>query len=106
MHSILITGAGSGIGAGLAGELAASGNHVIASDVRRDASRPVAARIRACGGSTEALALDVTSDDSVTAAVAALSRPPDVLINNAGLQFVAPLEEFPMARWNLLVQVM
>ena len=35
-----------------------------------------------------------------------LSRPVDVLVNNAGLQHVAPLEEFPMTKWDYLVQVM
>jgi 3-hydroxybutyrate dehydrogenase len=106
MHSILITGAASGIGAGLAAELARAGHHVIVSDVRLDDAGPVAAQIRDGGDSAEALALDVTSDEGVEAAVASLRRPVDVLINNAGLQHVAPLEEFPMARWNLLIQVM
>lgn len=106
MHTILITGAASGIGAGLAIELAAAGHHIIASDVRREDTDEVTARIRAASGSVEALALDVTSDASVTAAVAGVSRPVDLLVNNAGLQQVARLEEFPMARWDLLIQVM
>ena len=37
----------------------------------------------------------MTSETSVAAALASLSRPVDVLVNNAGLQYVAPLEEFP-----------
>ena len=103
---ILITGAGSGIGAGIATELAAAGHHLVVTDVNRDAADTVAAGIRNCGGSAEALVLDVTSDDSVVAALAAVSRPVDVLVNNAGLQHVAPLEEFPIAKWDFLVQVM
>jgi 3-hydroxybutyrate dehydrogenase len=106
MHSILISGAASGIGAGLAAELAQRGHHLMVSDVDRAGSEVVAARIRSTGGSAEAVALDVTSDDSVAAAMAELSRPPDVLVNNAGLQVVAPLEEFPMSRWDFLIQVM
>jgi 3-hydroxybutyrate dehydrogenase len=106
MHTILITGAASGIGAGLAIELAAAGHHIIASDVRREDTDEVTARIRGACGSVEALALDVTSDAGVSAAVAAVSRPVDLLVNNAGLQQVARLEEFPMARWDLLIQVM
>ena len=107
MHSVLITGAASGIGAGLAAELARMSHHVIVSDLKLEAVAPVADRISAAGGSAEALALDVTSDGSVGDAVASLShRPPDILVNNAGLQFVAPLETFPTARWEYLVQVM
>jgi 3-hydroxybutyrate dehydrogenase len=106
MHNILITGAGSGIGAGLAVELARGGNHVFVSDVERAPAEELAERIRAEGGSAEAVPLDVTSDDSVGAALRSVSRPMDVLVNNAGLQHVAPLEKFAMARWDLLVQVM
>jgi 3-hydroxybutyrate dehydrogenase len=103
---ILITGAGSGIGAGIATELAAAGHHLVVTDVNRNAAEAVAAGIRNAGGSAEALVLDVTTDDSVAAALAAVSRPVEVLVNNAGLQHVAPLEEFPIAKWDFLVQVM
>jgi len=103
---ILITGAGSGIGAGIATELAAAGHHIVLTDLNRAAVDAVAAQILAAGGSAEALALDVTSDDSVAAAVAAVTRPVDVLVNNAGLQHVAPLEEFPIDKWDFLIQVM
>jgi len=106
MRSILITGAASGIGAGIAQELAGAGHHIIVSDLDRAAAAEVAAGIVAAGGSAEAVALDVTSDRSVAEALAATSRPVEVLVNNAGLQHVAPLEEFPLARWDFLVQVM
>jgi 3-hydroxybutyrate dehydrogenase len=103
---ILITGAGSGIGAGIAAELAAAGHHVVVTDLALSEAQAVVDDIRAKGWSAEALVLDVTSDDSVEAALAAVSRPVEVLINNAGLQHVAPLEEFPIAKWDFLVQVM
>ncbi len=103
---ILITGAASGIGAGLARELAAAGHAVVVSDLERGAVEGVAAGIRQAGGAAEALVLDVTSDASVAAALTRLGRPIEVLVNNAGLQHVAPLEEFPPARWELLIQVM
>ena len=106
MRSILITGAASGIGAGIAHELAASGHHIVVSDLDLDAAQSVAADIQARGGSAEAVALDVTSGESIDAALAAISRPVDVLVNNAGLQHVAPLEEFPLGKWDFLVQVM
>lgn len=106
MRSILITGAASGIGAGIALELGRAGHHIIVSDLNPDAAGEVARQIREAGGSAEAVALDVTSDESVAAALAAISRPVEVLVNNAGLQHVARLEEFPMTRWDFLVQVM
>jgi 3-hydroxybutyrate dehydrogenase len=106
MHSILVTGSASGIGAELAHELARSGSHVMVSDVKMNEAEAVAARIRSSGCSAEALALDVTSDESVGAALAAVSRPIDVLVNNAGLQHVAPLEQFPIEKWDYLIQVM
>jgi 3-hydroxybutyrate dehydrogenase len=106
MENVLITGAASGIGAGLAAELARAGKHVVVSDLRLDQATAVASSIRATGGSAEPLAMDVGQDESVTASIASLSRPIDVLVNNAGLQHVAPLEEFPMGQWALLVQVM
>ena len=105
-HTLLITGAASGIGAGIAHALAAEGHHIIVSDLSLDGAEAVAADIRSQGRSAEAVALDVTSDDSVAAALAAVSRPVEVLVNNAGLQHVSPLEEFPLAKWDFLVQVM
>lgn len=106
MHSILITGAASGIGAGVAIELASSGAHIIVSDLGLAGASAVAGSIRDRGGSAEAVALDVTSDESVRQALASISRPVDILVNNAGLQHVAPLEDFPFERWEYLIAVM
>lgn len=106
MHGILITGAAHGIGAGLAVELAASGHHVFVTDLKLEEAELVAAKIRAAGGAAEAAALNVTSSESVAAAISALSRPVDVLVNNAGLQHVARLESFPFDKWELLINVM
>jgi 3-hydroxybutyrate dehydrogenase len=103
---VLVTGAGSGIGAGIAAELARDGHHVIVTDLSAEAAAQVARAILDDGGSAEAHALDVTSDASVDAVLAGLSRPVEVLVNNAGLQHVSKLEDFPIAKWDLLVQVM
>lgn len=103
---ILITGAGSGIGAGMAAELAAAGHHVVVTDVALAQAQAVVDALRAAGGTGEALAIDVTSANSIASALAQVSRPVEVLVNNAGLQHVAPLEDFPMDKWELLVDVM
>lgn len=105
-RTILVTGAGSGIGQGIAEYFAERGHRVVVSDLDRSAAERVAQAIAARGGSATGHGLDVTSDASVAALVAALPQPVDVLVNNAGLQHVAPLEQFPIDKWNLLVQVM
>ncbi len=105
-RSILITGAGSGIGAGIAVELAAQGHHLILTDRAAAPVEALAAEIVAKGGSAEGHALDVTDAAQIAAVLAACSRPVDVLVNNAGLQHVSPLTEFPMERWAFLVEVM
>lgn len=105
-HTILVTGAGSGIGAGIAERLAAAGHHLIVTDLNLAGADEIAQRIRDAGGSAEAHALDVTSDASVATLMTAVSRPVDVLVNNAGLQHVSPLESFPIAKWAFLVDVM
>lgn len=108
MHarSILITGAGSGIGAGIAVELADQGHHLILTDRLAAPVEALAAEIVAKGGSAEGHALDVTNAAQIHAVLAACTRPVDVLVNNAGLQHVSPLTEFPMERWAFLVEVM
>lgn len=104
---MLITGAGSGIGKGLAELAARHGWHVLVTDLNRQAADEVARAIVAQGGSAEALELDVTSSESIQRVMDALAgQRVDVLVNNAGLQYVANLEEFPQDRWDLLIRVM
>ncbi len=104
--NILITGAGSGIGAGIATHLGRDGHEIVVTDLDEAAAAKVAGEIVEHGGLAAVRRLDVTDDRSVESLCRALERPVDVLINNAGLQHVAPLEEFPMEKWDQLVQVM
>ena len=104
---VLVTGAASGIGLGLAGHLAARGHGVWLTDRDADAVARAAAGLQQRGLAATGLALDVTAAADIDAVVAALEPDgPDLLVNNAGLQHVAPLEEFPRERWEQLVAVM
>ena len=102
----LITGAASGIGRGLAQRLARHGADVALADLDLAAAREAAGEIIAAGGNACALDMDVTNDRSVVQAVASLDGPIAMLVNNAGLQHVAPLEEFPPGRFAQLIDIM
>lgn len=103
---VLVTGAGSGIGAGIAHGLARQGHGIVVSDMVLPAAEKVAAEIRASGGKAEALQLDVSSEEAISKAVGQLKEPVDVLVNNAGIQHVARLEEFPPEKFQQLLNVL
>ncbi|HET6625270.1 MAG TPA: 3-hydroxybutyrate dehydrogenase [Nocardioidaceae bacterium] len=93
----LVTGAASGIGRACAVRLAAAGAHVLALDVDADGAGEVAEKI---GG--EAVAADLSEPSFLDA----LDPRIDVVVNNAGFQQVAPLEQFPREGFTALLQVM
>ncbi|MES2463030.1 MAG: 3-hydroxybutyrate dehydrogenase [Armatimonadota bacterium] len=106
-RTILITGAGSGLGRGIALCLAQEGHTVLATDLNAVSAQETAAQIEGLGGQARPYGLDVTSEDDIAQFLAALPYGPriDVLVNNAGLQQVSPVEEFPTEKWDLLVDV-
>lgn len=105
--TVLVTGAGSGIGRGLMYGLAEEGFKVIGTDMNLENARKTADIVRRNHGDAEAFSLDVTKDKDLSMLMDALgNRKVDILINNAGLQHVAPLEEFPDEKWDLLIRVM
>jgi 3-hydroxybutyrate dehydrogenase len=93
----VVTGAASGIGAATATRLAELGAQVVVCDVDAEGAARVAARI---GGET--LVLDL----SRTAELAGLRLDADVLVNNAGIQHVAPVEEFAPDRFAFMLRLM
>jgi 3-hydroxybutyrate dehydrogenase len=93
----LITGGASGIGRACALRLAEAGAHVVVVD--RDAE-PAKAVAESVGGT--AVAVDLSDLDAVDA----LDLDVDVLVNNAGLQHVAPLQEFPVDRFSYILRLM
>jgi 3-hydroxybutyrate dehydrogenase len=96
-RTALVTGAASGIGEACARRLAAAGAEVVVLDLDRDGAERVAGQV---GGRA------VVADLSDLEAVGRLDLAPDVLVNNAGLQHVAPVEEFPPDRFALILRVM
>jgi 3-hydroxybutyrate dehydrogenase len=97
----LVTGAASGIGLAIARELHAQGAVVVASDVSLE-------RLKDALSSLPGVVL-LPSDLSQKAAVDQLARDAgaiDVLVNNAGIQHVSPIETFDPAKWDLILQVM
>ena len=106
-RTILITGAGSGLGRSLGLDLAQRGHTILATDLRIEGARETAAHIAAGGGVASAHALDVTSEAGIERFANAMGELRiDVLINNAGLQHVAQVEKFPAAEWDLLMNVL
>jgi 3-hydroxybutyrate dehydrogenase len=101
----LVTGAASGIGLALAEHLAAQGFHVLVTDLNLPAAQQVAEQIRNTGGQATAHLLDVSQQQDIENLFKE-AGPVDILINNAGLQHVAKLEEFPADRWKLLIDVL
>ena len=105
-RTVVITGAGSGLGRGLSIQLARDGCTVLAADKNLDSARQTIAMFSepAIGS---AYGVDVTSTEQVDRfAQRVAEQSVDVLINNAGLQHVAPLETFPPDKWNQLIAVM
>ena len=103
---ILITGAASGIGQGIAIFLASKGHHILVSDLKKSDAQQTVDLIKKKSGSSEAIELNVTSQQDVDRLIKQLQKPIDVLINNAGIQHVEPLETFPIEKWNFLIQVL
>lgn len=105
---ILITGASSGIGAGIARELATNGAKLLLGARRVDRLQALAEELERQGAEVAVAALDVTSRASVQQfADLALERwgRVDVMINNAGVMPLSPLASLKVDEWDQMVDV-
>ncbi|MBL4731030.1 MAG: glucose 1-dehydrogenase [Rhizobiaceae bacterium] len=103
----LITGSSRGIGFALAQGLSGAGAEIILNGRSADAVSKAAEKIRAEGGTAHELIFDVTDHGACKSAVdkfEAETGPIDILINNAGMQHRAPLEEFPADAFDKLMR--
>lgn len=102
----VITGSNSGIGLGVAREMAKAGaNIVLNSFTERDDDHALAAEIAAnFNVDAKYVAADMSKADDCRRLVVAAGGC-DILINNAGIQHVAPIEEFPTAKWDAIIAI-
>lgn len=104
----VITGAASGIGLEIARTFAGEGALVVIADLNQAGADAAAASLDPTGKRALGVAMDVTDEAQVDAgmarAVAAFGRI-DILVSNAGIQTVAPVEQFEFAKWKQLLSI-
>lgn len=104
----LVTGAASGIGRECALNMAAKGAKIVIADLSLEKGNLVVEEIKQAGGDALAVAMDVTNEAEVNAGVAAAIAKfgrVDILVSNAGIQIVHPIEEFPFDEWKKLLSI-
>lgn len=105
----IITGAASGIGHGIAERFIADGAKVVIADLKLAAAQETAGRLTAKGpGTAIAVEMNVTDEAQVNAGIEAVVGKwgkIDVLVSNAGIQIVHPLQDFPFDDWKKLLAI-
>jgi 3-hydroxybutyrate dehydrogenase len=105
----IVTGGASGIGWAVVESLAQAGVNCVIADMDVPGGERAEAKLKKDGFTSLFVKTNVSSPDDVRhlvdAAVEKFGRL-DIMVNNAGLQYVAPIVEFPEERWNLLIGVM
>jgi 3-hydroxybutyrate dehydrogenase len=104
----IVTGAASGIGKEIALTYAREGAKVAIADMNKAAADATANEIRAGSGQAMGVAMDVTDEKAVQDGVAAVVTAfggVDILVSNAGIQIVHPLEEFTYADWKKMLAI-
>ena len=106
--SAIITGAASGIGKDIAFGFAREGAKVAIADLKQEAADATAAEIRAAGGIAMGVKMDVADEQAVNDGVAAVVAEfggVDVLVSNAGIQIVHPIDQYPFAEWKKMLAI-
>jgi len=105
----VVTGAASGIGRGIAKIYVENGAKVVIADLKLDAAEATATELTAIGpGEAFGVSMDVTSEEQVNAGIASVIAKwgrVDVLVSNAGIQIVHPIEDFPFEDWKKMLAI-
>lgn len=106
--SAIVTGGASGIGKAIAQELAREGAKVGIADLNLDAARATIDELRASGAVAVPIRMDVTDEAEVDAGVEEACRHLgglDILVSNAGIQIVAPVDQFAFSDWKKMLAI-
>ncbi|VVE50346.1 3-hydroxybutyrate dehydrogenase [Pandoraea anhela] len=98
----VVTGAASGIGKEIALTLARAGAAIAIADLNQQGADAVAEEIKAAGGRAIGVAMDVTNEDAVNSGIDKVAQTfgaIDILISNAGIQIVNPIENYAFSDW-------
>ncbi|MBY0273321.1 MAG: 3-hydroxybutyrate dehydrogenase [Alphaproteobacteria bacterium] len=104
----VITGAGSGIGKAIAEKFAQEGAKVVIADIDLGAAEVTVKEIQKSGHEAMAVAMDVTNEEQVDSAIAKVVSTyggVDVLVSDAGTQFISPIEDLPFKEWKKLLAI-
>ena len=105
-RTAITTGSNSGIGIGIAWELARAGNNVVLNSfTNNDEDHEIAASIASeTGVNARYIQADMSKGDECRALIEKAGGC-DILVNNAGIQFVAPIDEFPTDKWDAIIAI-
>ena len=98
----VVTGAASGIGKEIALTLARAGAAIAIADLNQQGADAVAEEIMAAGGKAIGVAMDVTNEEAVNTGIDTVAQTfgsIDILISNAGIQIVNPIENYAFSDW-------
>lgn len=104
----IITGSASGIGYEIARTYAKEGSKIVIADINLEKAQQAAKTIQALGVDTFAIDMDVTNEDQVESGVEKVVSKfgcVDILVSNARIQSIYPVDEFPFSEWKKLLAI-
>ncbi|MYM91294.1 3-hydroxybutyrate dehydrogenase [Rugamonas sp. FT82W] len=104
----IVTGAASGIGKEIALVYAREGGKIVIADLNLEAAQATADEMKASGHQAMAIAMNVVDEGQVNAGIASVVEAwgqIDVLVSNAGIQIIHPVEDFPYEEWKKLLSI-